>query len=215
AKSERFDELAAESLEFGTEELDADTIVSFTISFEPNQNEFSADRYGAEFDRALKGASTFGNARILVRGHSDPTLTLRHLVQAGKDKGVIRSTGTAKNRKYFYNGRPMNVEDIPALIQMIESGALSGGSQDPMITLQAAKNLSKKRADRVRDDLSDYAKYKGVNLYISQISHVGAGISDPVIPKPTSLAEAKENMRVEFRIVRVDAEMVAPDAFDF
>ena len=28
--------------------LDENTIVSFTISFEPNQNQFSADRYGAE-----------------------------------------------------------------------------------------------------------------------------------------------------------------------
>ena len=30
-----------------------------------------------------------------------------------------------------------------------------------------------------------------------------------------SLNEAKENMRVEFRIVRVDAETIAPDDFNF
>ncbi|MEM7315517.1 MAG: hypothetical protein AAF497_20435, partial [Planctomycetota bacterium] len=214
-KTKRFENQGESADLFLDDELDNDTIVSFTISFEPNQNEFSADRYGAEFERALKGASTFGNARIVVRGHSDPTLTLRHLVQTGEAKGVIRKTGTKENRKYFYNGRPMNVNDIPALIKLIETGAFSGGDKDPMITLQAAKNLSKQRADRVRDALAAFAKSKGVNFDISQIAPVGAGIADPVIPKPTTLAEAKENMRVEFRIVRVDAETVAPDAFDF
>ncbi len=214
-KTRRFENQAESADLFLDDELDNDTIVSFTISFEPNQNEFSADRYGAEFERALKGASTFGNARIVVRGHSDPTLTLRHLVQTGESKGVIRKTGTKENRKYFYNGRPMNVNDIPALIKLIETGAFSGGDKDPMITLQAAKNLSKQRADRVRDALAAFAKSRGVNFDISQIAPVGAGIADPVIPKPTTLAEAKENMRVEFRIVRVDAETVAPDAFDF
>ena len=213
--TKRFENQGESADLFLDDELDNDTIVSFTISFEPNQNEFSADRYGAEFERALKGASTFGNARIVVRGHSDPTLTLRHLVQTGEAKGVIRKTGTKENRKYFYNGRPMNVNDIPALIKLIETGAFSGGDKDPMITLQAAKNLSKQRADRVRDALAAFAKSKGVNFDISQIAPVGAGIADPVIPKPTTLAEAKENMRVEFRIVRVDAETVAPDAFDF
>lgn len=214
-KTRRFENQGESADLFLDDELDNDTIVSFTISFEPNQNEFSADRYGAEFERALKGASTFGNARIVVRGHSDPTLTLRHLVQTGESKGVIRKTGTKENRKYFYNGRPMNVNDIPALIKLIETGAFSGGDKDPMITLQAAKNLSKQRADRVRDALAAFAKSRGVNFDISQIAPVGAGIADPVIPKPTTLAEAKENMRVEFRIVRVDAETVAPDAFDF
>ncbi len=214
-KTKRFENQGESADLFLNDELDNDTIVSFTISFEPNQNEFLADRYGAEFERALKGASTFGNARIVVRGHSDPTLTLRHLVQTGEAKGVIRKTGTKENRKYFYNGRPMNVNDIPALIKLIETGAFSGADKDPMITLQAAKNLSKQRADRVRDALATFAKSKGVNFDISQIAPVGAGIADPVIPKPTTLAEAKENMRVEFRIVRVDAETVAPEAFDF
>jgi hypothetical protein len=33
--------------------------------------------------------------------------------------------------------------------------------------------------------------------------------------KPTTLDEAKVNMRVEFRIVKVDAETIAPSDFNF
>jgi hypothetical protein len=38
---------------------------------------------------------------------------------------------------------------------------------------------------------------------------------EPVIPKPRSLQDAKENMRVEFRIVRVPAEAIQESDFDF
>ncbi len=53
-----------------------------------------------------------------------------------------------------------------------------------------------------------FAKQQGVNVDLSQITPVGAGISEPVIAKPRSMEEAKENMRVEFRIVKVDAESI-------
>jgi hypothetical protein len=50
---------------------------------------------------------------------------------------------------------------------------------------------------------------------MSQIVPVGAGVIEPVIAKPRNLEEAKENMRVEFRIVRVEAEAIAPSDFNF
>ncbi len=89
---ENFQTPAESTGAFFGENLDANTIVSFTISFEPNQQEFSADRYGAEFNRALKAASTFGNARVIVRGHSDPTKTLLDFVKSGMQRGVIKQT---------------------------------------------------------------------------------------------------------------------------
>lgn len=215
--TQRFNE-AAESVDmFLGENLDESTIVSFTINFEPNQNEFSADRYGSEFDRAIKAASTFGNARVVIRGHSDPTLTLINLVKTGLAKGIIKQAGTKENRKYFYQGRPLDLENLDAVTELIKTGAFSGGNpnQDPMITMQAALNLSKSRADKVKDAIAAYGKSVGANVDMSQITPVGTGISEPIVPKPKSLQEAKENMRVEFRIVRVDAETIAPDDFDF
>jgi hypothetical protein len=38
---------------------------------------------------------------------------------------------------------------------------------------------------------------------------------EPVIPKPRNMDEAKENMRVEFRIVKVNPEALAPTDFNF
>ena len=53
--------------------LDERTIFSFTISFRPGESSFPPDRYGGEFNRAIQSASTFGNAVVAIRGHSDPT----------------------------------------------------------------------------------------------------------------------------------------------
>jgi hypothetical protein len=63
--------------------------------------------------------------------------------------------------------------------------------------------------------LVEFAQQQQVNLDVSQMQPVGAGILEPLIPKPASLEEAKENMRVEFRIVRVPAEAIQSSDFDF
>ncbi|MEM8678676.1 MAG: ABC transporter substrate-binding protein [Planctomycetota bacterium] len=206
----------AETLDFSPEaDLDEKTIVSFTISFEPNQSEFSSDRYGAEFNRAIQAASTFGNAVIVVRGHSDPTQTLREFINAGIKKGLIKRQGQARNYKYFFKGRPLDVNAIDSVVQLIDSGGFEGTEHKPRETMQAASNLSYARAEAVKQSLVDFAKQQRINLDTSQLQPVGAGILEPVIPKPKTLDEAKENMRVEFRIVRVPAEAINESDFDF
>lgn len=211
----RFDTAGESTDMFLGGNLDANTIVSFTINFEPNQQEFSADRYGAEFARAVKAASTFGNARIVIRGHSDPTKTLIDLVKSGMSKGIIKQAGTAGNYRYFFKGAPLNLENLKEIISLIESGAFAGGTPDPVVTMNAALNLSNARAAEVKQAIASYAQSIGANLDLSQITPVGAGIAEPIVAKPRSLDEAKENMRVEFRIVKVDAETIAPKDFDF
>ena len=83
-------------------------------------------------------------------------------------------------------------------------------------TQQSARNLSLSRAIAVRDSLIAYAKAQGVSLDSSQFAVVGHGIthpktgicgSDPCPPK--SEAEWQSNMRVEFRILQVEAEASA------
>ena len=214
-KSERFSNSAESTELFLGENLDANTIVSFTINFEPNVQEFSADRYGAEFQRAIKAASTFGNAKVVIRGHSDPTKTLIDLVQSGMEKKLLRQTGSSGSFKYFYEGKELDLSNTAAIVELIKAGKFSGGKADPLITMQAALNLSQKRAESVRDAVIKFAKAEKANLDLSQIVPVGAGVSEPVIAKPRNLDEAKENMRVEFRIVRVEAEAITPSEFDF
>jgi ABC-type nitrate/sulfonate/bicarbonate transport system substrate-binding protein len=78
---------------------------------------------------------------------------------------------------------------------------------------QAAKNLSLSRAMAVRDSITQYASQKGITLDPSQFAVVGHGITkpkngvcgkDPCAPKTEK--EWRDNMRVEFRILQVEAE---------
>jgi ABC-type nitrate/sulfonate/bicarbonate transport system substrate-binding protein len=204
---------------FFGEDLDPSTIVSFTISFEPNQTEFSVDRYGAEFNRALQGASTFGGAAVVIRGHSDPTKTLVNLIRAGMSKGIIQRTGQRPNFRYFLRtdqgSNEINLNNTAEMVDLIESGAFEGAEDSPLQTMQAALNLSLARAEAVKGAIIEYAKSRGINVNLSQLQPLGAGITDPVITKPTSMEEAKQNMRVEFRIVKVNPEELKESDFDF
>lgn len=78
---------------------------------------------------------------------------------------------------------------------------------------QSAKNLSLSRAVAVRDALVAHAATAGINLDPSQLAVVGHGIAspknglcgtDPCAPK--NEREWRDNMRVEFRVIQVEAE---------
>jgi len=204
---------------FPGEDLDPNTIVSFTISFEPNQPDFTADRYGAEFNRALQSASTFGGAAVVIRGHSDPTKTLVNLIKAGMQKGVITRTGQQGNYRYFLKtvqgSEPLDLNNTGKLVELITSGVLEGTPDSPLQTMQAALNLSQQRAEAVKSAIVEYAKSRGLTVNLSQLAPVGAGIAEPVVSKPSSIEEAKQNMRVEFRIVRVNPEALNEADFNF
>lgn len=90
-------------------------------------------------------------------------------------------------------------------------------SGDPSVVLgrikQSAKNLSLTRAQSVRDSIINYAQDQSVSLDPSQFAIVGHGItqpstgvcgSDPCAPKTKE--EWLSNMKVEFRIIQVEAE---------
>jgi len=83
-------------------------------------------------------------------------------------------------------------------------------------TQQAAKNLSVARAIGVRDSVIAFAKAQGIGLDATQFAIVGHGISmpksgicgaDPCAPKTEQ--EWLRNMRVEFRVIQVEAEASA------
>ena len=197
-------------------ELDDRTIVSFTINFKPNQTDFSAVQYAAEFTRVIETADKFGNAVVAIRGHADPTKTLIDLIKAGNAKGTLRRTGTRGNYRYSLNGRSLELNDTARLVKAIEAGDFDGVNEyNPRQTMQAALNLSRKRADAVKNSVIAYAKGKGIAVDLSQIQPQGVGIAEPFIAKPSSAAEAEQNMRVEFRLIRVSAEVTQETDFDF
>lgn len=195
--------------------LDEKTLLSFTISFKPNQVDFSEAEYGSEFKRVVELASKFGNAVIVIRGHSDPTKTLVELVKAGLDKGFLRRSGSKGNYKYYFQGSTLDLKDTEKVLSLIENGAFDGAKYNPRQTMQAALNLSRSRAEAVRQAILGYATNHGLIMDSSQITPVGAGVGEPLISKPKNMSEAAQNMRVEFRLVRVPAEVMEPSDFDF
>ncbi|HNT33983.1 MAG TPA: hypothetical protein PKH07_03190 [bacterium] len=197
-------------------QLDDRTIVSFTISFEPNQETFSAVQYGAEYQRVVEMANRYGNAVIAIRGHADPSKTLLDLVQAGTRKGILKRAGAAGNYTYSLNGKPLDLSVTSTIASLIEAGEFDGVPEyNPRQTMQAALNLSKSRAETVRESIVAYAKSKGLSLDASQMQPVGVGIREPFIAKPANMEQAKQNMRVEFRLIRVTAEAATSADFDF
>lgn len=81
--------------------------------------------------------------------------------------------------------------------------------------MQAAKNLSMTRANAVRDSLIGYAQSKGITLDESQFTCTGWGITKPQSGMcgadpcaPETKQDWLNNMRVEFKIIQVEAEAV-------
>ncbi|MCK5682804.1 hypothetical protein KAJ27_01725 [bacterium] len=198
-------------------QLDEDTLLSFTIQFKPNQNDFSLLTYGPEFKRVIELTSKFSGAVMTVRGHSDPTRTLLFLIKAGINKGIIKKTGS-KNAGYNYyiSGSQLKLTNTKKIISLIRSGKFDGDSKyNPREIMQSATNLSRNRAQAVIDSLIKYSKENNLTIDVSQITPVGVGIREPVIAKPKNLGEAKQNMRVEFRLIKVSGEVSNTSDFDF
>jgi outer membrane protein OmpA-like peptidoglycan-associated protein len=70
----RFDQRAVEKLVRERQQQDRlaeGQLFSFEIRFKPNQQGFSTDLYGKEFDRVIELVSTYGGALLTIEGHAD------------------------------------------------------------------------------------------------------------------------------------------------
>lgn len=201
---------------FNQEEMDERTVYSFTVRFKPNQITFPVRHYESEIREVAERMSKFGNAVIAVRGHSDPSQTLMEMVRAGMKKGILKRSGSKGNYSYSLNGRPFDISNTAEIISAIENGAFDGVSQhSPRETYQAAMNLSRRRAENFINSLSVWCKQNKYPFDSSQVRPQGVGIREPFIAKPRNFDDAQQNMRVELRVIRVDAEVQQGDDFDF
>ncbi len=194
------------------------TILSFSINFRPNQFDFPVEKYKDDFTHVAETAAKFGNAAVVVRGHTDTALLLKNVVDAGMKKGILERVGTPGNFKYKLNGQPFDLEKPLDVIKAIESGAfdgLSGEDGSPKDILQSIQTLSQQRADRVRDTVVSFAVKSSWLVDPKQIQPIGVGIREPIVPKPRSEEDAAKNMRVEFRLVKIPAEFRKKSDFNF
>lgn len=191
-------------------------IHSFTIRFEADQAEFSAAQYQKDYEEALKLAGKYGGAVLAIRGHADPTRTLADVVRAGQECRVLEKRGTSGAWKYFLNGSELVLANARAVAAAIESGRFDCSAvYRPRETFTAARTLSDARARAVRDSLVAFAKARGGRIDLSQFQAQGVGIAEPLVPTPRSEADQAQNMRVEFALVRVSAELATPADFDY
>jgi outer membrane protein OmpA-like peptidoglycan-associated protein len=80
--------------------LDQGELFSFEIYFQPNQQEFLADLYEAEFNRVLELMSIYGGALLTIEGHSDPTSYLRGKKEGSQELILSRVKQSARNLSY-------------------------------------------------------------------------------------------------------------------
>ncbi|MBL7221548.1 MAG: ABC transporter substrate-binding protein [Phycisphaerae bacterium] len=205
-------------------EIDANDpeLVRFEIKFDNNQVEFTARRYGEDFQNVLNMLDAYPSAAIRIRGHADPTKALRELVYAGMNKGIITRTGKAGDWKYLLRGRELDLKDTKEMIKLIDGGELAGVKDaagkliDPKQTERAALNLSEKRVTNVRSAIIQYAKDNKASVAEKRLEKLlkgeGVGIAEPLIPKPKDRFEAGQNRRVVFQVIKTKAEGTT---FDF
>jgi outer membrane protein OmpA-like peptidoglycan-associated protein len=72
-------------------------LFSFDIRFQPNQQAFTADLYGAEFNRVIALVSTYGGALLTIEGHADTLEYLKRKQAGGTVDELSRMKQGAKN----------------------------------------------------------------------------------------------------------------------
>ncbi|KKK94462.1 hypothetical protein LCGC14_2682620, partial [marine sediment metagenome] len=156
--------------------LDERTVYSFSIGFQPNQLNFPIRDIEADLKKAIAISGRFGNAVVALRAHSDPSKTLIELVKAGLKKGVLQRSGGPGNWRYTLNGRPLDIGSTNDVIRLIEAGAFDGvPGHNPREVMQAALNLSRRRAESVLDTVVKYAQQENLSLDKSQFQPIGVG----------------------------------------
>ncbi len=211
---------APRAARFADNPKEKNTIYSFHVYFEGGQSTFSEEKYRDVFQRAVEQASLFGNAIVSVKGHANP----QDLTWGFRTVALERGLLTERQGKLFRkDGSEFAMDDMKQIIAMIDKENL-GDVKVPMVgaapmgmndQLKMLKDLSNERAAAVRRAVVDYAARHGYRLDQSQMKSAGLGGTEPVLVFPRDYKEGGQNRRVEFRIIQVGVEAIAPEAFDY
>jgi hypothetical protein len=149
-----------------------------------------------DFQLAMEQAAVCGGAAIVIRGHADPTRMLRAFLEEGRASGMMRKQVQAGEDVYLYDDQPFDLAETSKVLELVKAG----DSKQALEIARSAANLSQDRADMVYEKLREFADSKGLDLEANQFSAIGVGVAEPIYPVPQTWEEAKENMRVEFRL---------------
>lgn len=208
----------AESININIDEIGGDNnvLISFAINFQPEQTEFPYENYKAQFEQAINYLAQFGNSMLVVEGHSDTNLVLANTVRAGLELGIIKKSNQGGKSKYYLNGKELDLKRVTLIKVLIEAGAFDkSNSYNPRRTMDAALTLSQRRADNALKTLKKVISSMGVTLSTDNAKAVGYGVLNPLIAKPSSPEESLQNMRVEFKVIKVGAESIQQSDYDY
>jgi len=182
-------------------------LFTFKIFFDVNQEEFSAEKYEADFKRAIEMASLFGNAVIVVNGYADHIKLLREFLPAAVTKGILTRKGEEGKFQYFLkDGKELDLKDphaMKSVMDMVAKEDWAAAPLDPKRTLDACQSLSQKRADKVFEAVKEYAAGKKYVFNQKQIKPVGLCVLNPAFVRPKDDKEQAQNRRVEFSIYSI------------
>jgi len=88
--------LAVESAEWA----DEGTLFLSEIYFEPEQSDFSENKYAVDFQKGLELAQTYAGALFIVEGHSDPQRILQERAKGTQQAVINQMMQVAKNLSY-------------------------------------------------------------------------------------------------------------------
>jgi ABC-type nitrate/sulfonate/bicarbonate transport system substrate-binding protein len=199
------------------------TIFSFQITFEPDQSDFPAEKYGNDFQRALEIASLFGNTALAVRGHADPCLLVQVFLESGKARGIIRMKpgGNYVSAVGNIEFNPTNPQDIKKILDIISKNP-GMTYRDPRAfrdfpisgLVQNLDSLSNRRAEEVRKTVVNFATSKNLVLDAKQFRAKGEGVLYPVRIDIQPQQPVDENRRVNFSIIKVPQKDLNTNEFD-
>lgn len=204
----------------------AGAIYSFAVNFDVDQDTFPADSYGDKMDECIRAANLNRNGVIVVRGHADPSKTLFDLVVALREKGKIKESGTGPDKRYFLDGKELDLSQTAAVTKLISETDFTDFPRqvtvrgravtvdNPKDDVSSMDTLSQRRADAFRKAVLERARSSQINLDPSQIQVTSVGIREPLIARPRKEADAKTNMRVEIQVRKVGGESLSSDLFN-
>src|SRR5262249_46291881 len=97
--------------------LSENKLYSFEIPFARTQKTFDAEKYGDDFRRALRQASLFGNAAVVLRGHADGGAVVDKFLTAGMNQGFVEERPDGQYA--LKGGQRLDLSDTKSLVTLI------------------------------------------------------------------------------------------------
>lgn len=161
---------------------------------------FNPEAAAAAVQRLRRTGQLDANTKIDFQVYFEPDSTSFPVALYAQDfEEILRLAST-------YSGAIITVEGHSDPLHFLRREQDGADNAELRAIRTSTQNLSMDRAIAVVDALSSYAEDLGTRMNRDQFTVDGVGITSPAHNPPTTEAEWRENMRVVFRVLTVQAE---------